>query len=337
MSQTTDHPAAARGVPSTLRVALLDDYQRIATGLADWSALPAGSQVVSISEPARDADELVARLCGYDVVVAMRERSAFPAAVLERLPRLALLVSTGGTRNGAIDVAACRRLGITACAAPGHASGLAATAETAWALVLALAKRVVSSDAALRRGAWQPQLAGVLAGRTLGIVGLGRLGQRMARIGAAFGMEAIAWSPHLTPERATAAGARAVDKRALFEQADVVTLHMVLSPSTAGLVSGAELAAMKPGAVLVNTARAGLVDEAALVAALRDGRIAGAGLDVFWQEPLPGGHPLVGMDNVVLTPHLGYATHENIGAFYVSAAQAVRDWAAGGQTTLLEG
>ena len=323
-----------RPAPAAPTIAILDDYQRQALSLADWSALPLGTATVVFAEPARDDDELVERLQRFDVVVVMRERTAFPAAVLERLPRLALLASTG-LRNAAIDVAACRRLGIAVCGARGHRTGLAATAETAWALILALAKRLVVSDKALHDGRWQPVLADALMGRTLGVVGLGQIGQRMARIGAAFGMDAVAWSPHLTPERAAEAGARLVSKAELFAQADVISLHMVLAPATAGLVGQAELAAMKPDAVLVNTARAGLVDEAALLAALRERRIGGAGLDVFWHEPLPPGHALLGLDNVVLTPHLGYATRDNLAAFYAGVVQNVGAWLAGRELTPL--
>ncbi len=326
---TTRRPA-----PAAPAIAILDDYQRVALSLAEWRNLPAGTTIEVFSEPAQDSDELVARLQGFDVVVAMRERTEFPASVLERLPMLALLASTG-LRNAAIDVAACHRLGITVSGSRGHRTGLAATAETAWALILALTKRLVVSDNALRNGHWQPQLADVLMGRRLGLVGLGQIGKRMARIGQVFGMEVIAWSPHLTPDRATEVGARAVSKAELFAEADVVSLHMVLAPETTGLVSLAELACMKSSAVLINTARAGLVDEQALIAALSNRRIGGAGLDVFWHEPLPPGHALLSLDNVVLTPHLGYATHDGLATFYEGAIQNIFDWLAGRQITQL--
>lgn len=325
-----------RPAPAAPTIAILDDYQRQALSLANWNALPLGTAIVVFAEPAHDNDELVRRLQRFDVVVAMRERTAFPAAVLERLPRLALLASTG-LRNAAIDVDACRRLGIAVCGARGHRSGLAATAETAWALILALAKRLVVSEKALHDGQWQPQLADALMGRTLGIVGLGQIGKRMAHIGQAFGMEVIAWSPHLTPERAAEAGVRAVSKAALFAQADVVSLHMVLASDTTGMVSHAELAAMKPSAVLINTARAGLVDEHALIAALTERRIGGAGLDVFWHEPLPSDHALLALDNVVLTPHIGYATRDNLAAFYSGVVHNIGAWLAGRELTPLAG
>jgi phosphoglycerate dehydrogenase-like enzyme len=318
------------------RVAILDDYQDVALGLADWQSLPPGSEVRSFSTPARDEAELVRRLLSFDVVVAMRERTAFPASVIEALPRLKLLASTG-LRNAAIDLQACRRQGVIACGSSGPRDSLASTAEMAWALVLALHKQLIASDQALRRGAWQPLLARPLHGRVLGLAGLGNVGQRMARIAAAFGMEVIVWSPHLTAERASAAGARAVGCEALFREADVLSLHLVLGEGTAGLVSAARLAAMKPGAFLVNTARAGLVDEQALLAALRERRIGGAGLDVFWQEPLAPEHELNRLDNVVLTPHLGYATAENLAGFYAGVLENIHAWLAGRPPQLLAG
>jgi phosphoglycerate dehydrogenase-like enzyme len=318
-----------REIPRSPRIAILDDYQGEAADLADWSVLPPGTRIEVFRHAARSDDEQADRLAPFDIVVAMRERSAFSAPLLERLPRLALLASTG-LRNAAIDVAACKRLGIATCGSRGHPTGLAATAETAWALVLALTKRLVVSDQALRRGRSQPQLANALMGKTLGLVGLGRIGQQMARIGLAFGMEVIAWSPNLTPERAAAVGARAVGKAALFAEADVISLHLVLAESTAGIVSGPELSGMKRGSLLVNTARAGLIDEAALITALHERRIGGAGLDVFWREPLPADDPLLELDNVVLTPHLGYATRDNLAAFYTGVVDDIATWLAGG-------
>ncbi len=318
----------------SVRIALLDDYQQLATGMADWASLPEGVQVHSFSEPMGDEDQLVQALQDFDVVVAMRERTAFPKSVITRLPKLKLLASTG-LRNAAIDVPACLKQGVVVCGAKGARHGLAATAETAWALILALHKRLVASHNALTGGQWQPQLALALEGRVLGIAGLGNIGQRMARIAQAFGMEVIAWSPNLTPERAAQAGVRMVSKVQLFEQADVVSLHLVLSATTAGLVSQTELSAMRPGAFLVNTARAGLVDEAALLAALQQGRIGGAGLDVFWQEPLPQTHALCNLHNVVLTPHLGYVTPENLAAFYGGVLDNIKAWLEGRPVTPL--
>lgn len=309
-----------------MKLAVLDDWQGEAAGMADWSRLPEGTEVRFFRAPFPDAEAVVAALAPFDAVVAMRERTPFPAAVLERLPRLRILVTTG-MRNAAIDLAACRRLGVVVCgtrAGPG-----VPTAELTWALVLALAKRIPSEDRALREGAFQTALTAGLGGKTLGVVGLGKIGTVVARVGLAFGMEVVAWSPNLTDARGAAAGARCVEKQALFEAADVVTLHLVLAGSTRGIVGAAELAAMKPTAWLVNTARAGLVDEAALLAALAAGRIAGAGLDVFSAEPLPPDHPLRSAPNTVLTPHLGYATRENFAVFYGDAVDDVIAWAGG--------
>lgn len=316
-----------------MKLAVLDDYQGVAQGMADWSRLPEGAEVRFFHEPIPGVEALVTALRPFDAIVAMRERTPFPAPVLERLPSLRLLVTTG-TRNAAIDLAACRRLGIVVCgtrAAPG-----VPTAELTWGLILALAKRIPEQDRALRAGAWQTALARSLAGRTLGVVGLGRIGTAVARVGLAFGMDVVAWSPNLTEERAASAGVRRVERRGLFEAADVVTLHLVLGGTTRGVVGTAELAAMRPTAFLVNTARAGLVDEDALAAALVSGRIAGAGLDVFSAEPLPADHPLRSAPNTVLTPHLGYATRENYAVFYADAVEDAVSWARGEPVRRLE-
>jgi phosphoglycerate dehydrogenase-like enzyme len=309
-----------------MKLAVLDDYQGVAQGMADWSRLPAGAEVRFFREPIADADALAAALQPFDAIVAMRERTPFPASLLERLPNLRLLVTTG-MRNSAIDLAACRRRGVVVSgtrAAPG-----VPTAELTWGLILALVKRIPAEDRALREGLWQTTLAQSVAGRTLGVVGVGKVGTAVARVGLALGMEVVAWSPHLTDERAAAAGARKVEKRALFESADVVTVHLVLAAATRGIVGEAEIAAMKPTAFLVNTARSALVDEAALAAALRARRIAGAGLDVFSVEPLPRQHPILSAPNTVLTPHLGYATRENFAVFYGDALEDVLAWAKG--------
>ncbi|MCD2514316.1 D-2-hydroxyacid dehydrogenase family protein [Comamonas endophytica] len=314
------------------RIAILDDYQRRALDMADWASLP-GAEVVSFAQ-ALAGPALARALADFDVVVAMRERTAFTAELIAQLPRLRLIASTG-LRNAAIDLEACRRAGITVTGARGASHGLAATAETAWALILALHKRLLPSHLATTQGRWQPELALPLQGRVLGLVGLGNVGLHMARVGQAFGMQVIAWSPHLTDERAAQAGVSRVDKQELFAAADAVSLHLVLSAETAGVVGAAELAAMRPQAFLVNTARAGLVDEAALIDALAAGRIGGAGLDVFWQEPLPAAHALCTLPNVVLTPHLGYATEENLSAFYRNVVRGIRLWMDGGAPQLL--
>ncbi|MCP3143197.1 D-2-hydroxyacid dehydrogenase family protein [Pyxidicoccus xibeiensis] len=315
----------------TLNIAILDDYQRVARDLADWSRLPAGSGLHVFERHLADLEARVAALQPFDVIVLMRERTPFPAALLERLPRLRLLVTTGG-RNAAIDLEACRARGITVC---GTGNVGAPTAELAWGLILALVKRIPAEDRALRAGTWQTGLTEGLAGKRLGLVGLGKLGGQMARVGAAFGMEVVAWSQNLTDARAAEVGARRVEKGELFSTSDVVSLHLVLGERTRGVVGEPELRAMKPTAWFVNTARAGLVDEAALLAVLRERRIAGAGLDVFSVEPLPADHPLLTLPGVVLTPHLGYVTKENYAVFYRDALEDILAWHAEAPVRLL--
>jgi phosphoglycerate dehydrogenase-like enzyme len=315
----------------SLKIALLDDYQRVAKDLADWSRLPPGSEVVVFDRHIADPDELVATLQPFDVVVLMRERTAFPAALVERLPNLRLLVTTGG-RNAAIDLAACRARGIPVS---GTGNVGTPTAELAWGLILALVKRIPAEDRALRAGTWQTGLTEGLAGKRLGLVGLGKLGSQVARVGQAFGMEVVAWSQNLDEARAAAVGVKRVEKRELFATSDVVSLHLVLGERTRGVVGADELAAMKPTAYLVNTARAGLVDMNALLTVLQERRIAGAGLDVFPEEPLSANHPLLALPHVVLTPHLGYVTRENYAVFYRDALEDILAWHAGAPIRLL--
>lgn len=309
----------------SLNIAILDDYQRVARGLAQWERLPEGSTLHVFDRHIADREELVAALQPFDVIVLMRERTPFPAALLERLPKLRLLVTTGG-RNAAIDLDACRKRGLPVC---GTGNVGAPTAELAWGLILALVKRIPTEDRALRAGTWQTGLTEGLAGKRLGLVGLGKLGGQMARVGAAFGMEVVAWSQNLMDARAAEVGARRVEKQELFSTADVVSVHLVLGERTRGIVGAAELGAMKRTAWFINTARAGLVDEAALLTALGEQRIAGAGLDVYSVEPLPAEHPLLSMSNVVLTPHLGYVTRENYAVFYRDALEDILAWHAG--------
>ena len=311
-----------------MKIAILDDYQQVAKQSADWRSLPAGTEVDSFGEHIADADELVRRLHPYEVIVAMRERTRFPAAVIDALTNLKLIVSTGG-RNPSIDGEACRRRGIAVCAAHGAASGQSSTAELAWALVLALVKRIPQSEKAMRDEGWQTVITESLAGKTLGILGLGRLGKYVARYGQAFDMKVIAWSPNLTDERAAEAGASRVSKEALFAESDVLSLHLVANAATRGIVGAAEIAAMKRTAYLVNTSRGPLIDEQALIGALQEHRIAGAGLDVFWTEPLPKDHIVRRLDNVVLTPHLGYVVDDNLKRFYENAVKNIKNWIAG--------
>ena len=307
------------GSEQPVRVAVLDDYQSVAADMADWTALGPGARIEFFQDRPEDADALIARLQPFPVIVIMRERTPFPRALIERLPNLRLLVTTG-RRNAAVDIAAATDLGVQVCGTDtlGHP-----TVELTWALILALARHVPSEAAALREGRWQTSIGTDLTGAVLGIVGLGRVGGAVAAIGRAFGMKLIGWSQNLTPERAAEVGAEKVEKAELFARADVVTLHMVLSERTKHLVAAPELALMKPTAVIVNTSRGGLVEEAALVRALGERRIAGAGLDVFDREPLPKASPLLQLNNVVATPHLGYVTERNYRVMYGQAVEAV--------------
>ena len=306
------------------KVAVLDDYQNAALRLADWSVLEGRAAVTVFNDHLAEVDAVVERLEGFDVLCVMRERTPLPRAVLERLPRLKLVVSTG-TRNAAIDVAAAAERGV-AVAHTGYTS--APTIEMTWALILAASRHVVAENLAFRRGAWQQGVGVGLAGKTLGVLGLGRVGGAVARVGAAFGMEVLTWSPNMTPERAAEGGATAVGKEDLLRRSDVLTIHMVLSPKTRGLLGADELALMKPSALLVNTSRGPLVDEAALVAALTSRRIAMAALDVFDTEPLPADHPLRSLENVLGTPHIGYVADDLYRTFYGDTVKAVDAWLA---------
>jgi len=295
-----------------MRIAVLDDYQQVAADLGDWGSLPPGTELVAFAEHIADGDRLVAALAGFDVVVAMRERTPLPRGVIERLAGLRLIVTTG-MRNAAVDVDAATDAGITVC---GTSGAITPTSELTWALILALLRHVPAEDAAVRSGGWQHTVGVGVAGRTIGVVGLGNLGRLVAEAARAFRMQTIAWSQNLTAERAADVGARLVTKDELFATADVVSIHLVLSDRTRHLVGEAELRSMKPGSVLINTSRGPIVDEVALVRALSEGWIAGAGLDVFEVEPLPADHPLRSAPNTVLTPHIGYVTDDCYRIFY---------------------
>ena len=312
-----------------LNIAVLDDFQDAARRHGPWSRLDANVQVFTDNVT---GDALVERLLSFDVAVAIRERTLFRAPLLARLPNLRMIATTG-MRNLGIDVAECRRRGI---AVSGTEAVGAPAAELSFALILALARNIVAEDRSLRAGAWETRHIGsTLRGRTLGLLGLGKLGTEVAAMGRAFGMDPIAWSPNLTPERAAAGGARMVDKHTLFATADYLSIHLVLSDRSRGIVGAPEIASMQPTACLVNTSRAGLVDEVALIAALHDGKLRGAGLDVFEQEPLPLDAPILAAPNTVLTPHLGYATAENYAVYFPQVVDAIEAWTRGTPIRLL--
>lgn len=314
-----------------LRVAVLDDYQGVAGRFADWSTLPDGWEPVFFHDHLADPDAVAARLEPFEAVVAMRERTPFPAALFDRLPRLRLLVTTG-MANAAIDLAAAAAHGVTVC---GTTSPASATPELTWSLILGLARNLTAEADAMRTGGWQHTVGRDLAGATLGLVGLGRLGTVVGGIGRAFGMRVTAWSQNLTPERAAEAGVEAVSKAELFAGADFVSVHYKLGERSRGIVGAAELALMKPTAYLVNTSRGPLVDTPALLEALRSGTIAGAALDVYDTEPLPADDPLRSAPNVLLTPHIGYVTEATYRSFYGEAVEDLRAWAAGAPVRVL--
>ena len=309
----------------TVTVAVLDDYQNVALRLADWSVLDGRAAVTVFDDHLADTDAVVERLKDFDVLCVMRERTPLPRATLERLPNLKLIVSTGA-RNAAIDVTAAAERGV-AVAFTGYTS--APTIEMTWALILAASRHIVAENLAFRRGAWQQGLGVGLAGKTLGVLGLGRVGGAVARIGAMFGMTVIAWSPNMTPERAAEAGAMLVTKQELLKQSDVLTIHMVLSPKTRGLLGADELDLMKTSALLVNTSRGPLIDETALVNALTSRKIALAAIDVLDVEPLPDDHPLRSLENVLGTPHIGYVADDLYRTFYGDTVKAIDAWLAG--------
>jgi len=317
----------------TTRLAILDDHQGVARSMAPWDDLAWRVEPTFFSGPFASADAAVAALQRFQAVVAMRERTAFPREVLERLPDLELLVTTG-MANAAIDMQAARDLGVTVC---GTSGSPAAAPELAWALLMAAARDIPAQQEALRAGHWQTGVGSELAGRTLGVLGLGKIGTRIAGYAQAFGMEVIAWSQNLDAEGAAAAGAQLVTKRELFERADIVTLHVRLSERTRGLVGEVELRLLGPEGLLVNTARGPLVDTDALVRGLAEGWLGGAALDVFDTEPLPAGHPLLGAPRTVLTPHLGYVTREQYRIFYGQALEDVTAWLDGAPVRVLNG
>jgi D-3-phosphoglycerate dehydrogenase len=304
-----------------LRCAILDDYQTVALSMADWSKLDAEIEITVFNEHLGSADNVIAALKGFAIVCAMRERTAFPRAVIEALPELKLLITTG-IRNASIDLAAAKANNVVVCGTPGFGNG---TAAIATGLMLELARHIGYENARLKTGAaWQTTIGLDLEDMTLGLLGLGRLGSRMAEIGRAFKMNVIAWSQNLNPDKCREAGVDYVDRDDLFRRADFLSIHLQLSDRTRGLIGASELALMKKSAYLINTSRGPIVYEAALIAALRGKRIAGAGLDVFDVEPLPIDHPFRKLDNVVLTPHLGYVTAQNYRAYFAGMVDDIR-------------
>lgn len=303
-------------------VAVLDDYQRVAESLAPWSSLQPEAVVTFIHEPVRGKPDLIERLRPFHVLVLMRERTRLDAEAIAQLPNLRLIVSPG-KRNAAIDSEAAKRAGIEIATTETIPH---ATPELTWALILALTRNLVPQVNAVRAGGWQVGLGAELFGKTLGILGLGKIGAQVAKFGQAFGMSVIAWSENLTRERAAASGVEKVDKDELFRVSDVLSIHMVLSPRSQGLVTGRELGLMKPSAFLVNTSRGAIVEEQSLVAALENRRIAGAALDVFEEEPLPSAHPFRRLENVLATPHIGYVAQDNYRLIYTQGVENIRAW-----------
>jgi phosphoglycerate dehydrogenase-like enzyme len=302
------------------RVAILDDYQRVARSLADWDSLRPRAQVEFFHDNLVDLPRLADRLQSFEAVVAMRERTPFPRALFERLPNLRLLV-TAGMRNASIDLAAATGRGVLVT---GTETLATPTAELTWALILALSRNLVHEANGMRSGLWQTTVGHVIAGKTLGVLGLGKLGSRVAALGKAFGMQVLAWSQNLTAEKASEAGAVYATKEELLETSDIITIHLVLSERTRNLIGAPELARMKPTALLINTSRGPIVNETALLEALAKRRIAGAAIDVYDQEPLPADHPLRKAGNLLLTPHLGYVVEENYRMVYGCAVEDIR-------------
>lgn len=302
------------------RVAILDDYQNVALHMADWNTLPKDIEVRVFQDHLKDQDALAGRLKDFDIVMAMRERTPFPRSLFERLPNLKLLTTTG-MRNAAIDMQAATDHGVVVC---GTGGVVYPTAELTWGLILSLVRQIHREDQVTRGGRWQVSMGVDLNGKTLGVIGLGNLGSQVATVGKAFQMNLIAWSQNLTAERAASFGARLVSKDELLSQADIVTIHLVLSERTRGLLGARELGLMKSTAYLINTSRGPIIDEKALVEALQTKKIAGAGLDVFDEEPLPLDHPLRHLPNIVITPHIGYVTEDTYKIFFHQTVENIK-------------
>src|SRR5579872_2934132 len=306
-----------------MRVSILDDYQGVALDNADWSPLrDRGIEIAVERFPFADEADVVRSLADSEIVCAMRERTVFSKQIVDKLPKLKLLITTG-MRNASFDMEALKARGVTVCGTGGPGGGNEDTAELAWGLIIGAARRIAEDHALMRHGGWQTRIGHRLAGKTLGVLGLGRLGSAVARVGIAFGMKAIAWSQNLTAEKAAAQGVERVDKDELFRRADILSVHLVLSERSRGLVGAREIGLMKPTAILVNTSRGPICDSAAVVAALQEGRLAYAGFDVYDKEPLPIDHELRRAPNVILTPHIGYVTDENYRSSYPQIVENV--------------
>jgi phosphoglycerate dehydrogenase-like enzyme len=312
-------------VKNPINVAVLDDYQGVALNMADWSALKDKAEITVFRDHLSDPGRVVERLRPFDVVCVMRERTPLPRLILEQLPNLKLICSTGSI-NASIDVAAAKEKGITVCGTRYTSHG---AAEFTWALILAMVRNVAAESRSLRAGQWQTSIGGDLEGKTIGLMGLGRLGSATAKVALAFGMKVIAWSQNLTREVAEDRGARLVSKEDVLREADILSIHLVLSRRTKGIVGAPEIALMKPTAYLVNTSRGPVVDEQALIDALRNRTIAGAALDVYDTEPLPELHPFRSLDNVLATPHVGYVTKRTYELFYRDTVENIAEWLIG--------
>ena len=304
------------------RIAILDDYQGVAMECADWDSLPDGCTVTSFGEALGDEDAIANRLKDFDVIIGMRERTPFPKSLISKLPNLKLLITTG-LRNMSFDVAAANDQGVVVC---GTVSQATPAAELTWGLVLSLFKQIPLENTVMHAGCWQKAFPATMHGKTIGIIGLGKLGSRIAAYASVFGMKVLAWSPNLTQERANEHNATAVSKEALFSDSDLLTIHMPLVPASRGLVTSEDLGRMKSSAYIVNTSRGPIVDENALVDACRNGTIAGAGVDVYDVEPLPTDHPFRSIDNMILTGHIGYVTRDNYEGMYAHAIENITGW-----------
>jgi phosphoglycerate dehydrogenase-like enzyme len=314
-------------MPQTMKLALLDDYQKVALRMADWDRLrKRGIEISVFHEPFKSVDDAAAKLAPFEILGLLRERTAFPKTLIDKLPNLKFMVLTGARAASLDDKAAAAR-GIPISTTPGGGSN-AATAELGWALLMMCARDLAKAERLARTGKWHDGIeqAIVLEGKRLGILGLGKLGSRAAHYGKAFGMEIVAWSQNLTPEKAAAGGARYVTKDELLATSDFVSIHLALSDRTRGLIGAADLAKMKKTAILVNTSRGPIVDEAALIAALKNRTILHAGLDVYDREPLPADHPLTRLDNVTLIPHLGYVVEDSYRHFYKGTIEDIEAW-----------